>query len=72
MNGASKRRSARLSADGGAEDNEPPAKKTKVGAGTGTGQASTSTTVSTKEQDGDAGAVAKRKKKGEALFVTRG
>lgn len=70
MNGASKRRSARLSADGGAEDNEPPAKKTKVGAGTG--QASTSTTVSTKEQAGDAGAVAKRKKKGEALFVTRG
>ncbi|KAK5124790.1 hypothetical protein LTR85_001503 [Meristemomyces frigidus] len=55
MNGAGtqKRRSARLSHEG-AEENEPPAKRSRVnGAHT--------TTVSTKERDGDANAVGKRK-----------
>ena len=53
--GAPKRRSARLSAEG-AEENEPPAKKTKV-------NGVETTTVSTKEQDGDSGAPSKRKRK---------
>ncbi|EMC99274.1 hypothetical protein BAUCODRAFT_137475 [Baudoinia panamericana UAMH 10762] len=56
MNGAGmqKRRSARLSHDG-AEDNEPPAKKSKANG------AQTTTTVSTKDQDGDANALSKRR-----------
>lgn len=61
MNGAgtSKRRSARLSAEG-ADENGPPAKISKVN-GTET------TAVSTKEQDGNSGAAAKRKRQGENL-----
>ncbi|KAK3070000.1 hypothetical protein LTR53_011193 [Teratosphaeriaceae sp. CCFEE 6253] len=55
MNGAgtSKRRSARLSTDGGGE-NEPPAKKARP-------NGAHSTTVSTKEQDGDANGASKRR-----------
>jgi hypothetical protein len=63
MNGAgvqqTKRRSARLSAEG-AEENEPPVKKSKMGA-------SQTTSVSTKELDGDSGTVAKKKRKGMDL-----
>lgn len=66
MNGAgvqySKRRSARLSAEG-VEDHEPPAKKNRV-AGAQT------TSVSTKEQDGDAGGVVKKKRKGKLCFCS--
>ena len=52
-----KRRSARLSAEG-VEENEPPTKKSKMGV-------TQTTSVSTKEQDGDSGAAAKRKRKGK-------
>ena len=55
--GASKRRSARLSAEG-AEENEPPAKKSKV-------NGVQTSTVSTKEQDGDTGAASRKKRKGK-------
>ena len=55
--GASKRRSARLSAEG-AEENEPPAKKSKA-------NGAQTTIVSTKEQDGETGAASKKKRKGE-------
>lgn len=59
MNGAGgpKRRSARLSAEG-AEENEPPAKKSKA-------NGVQSSVVSTKEQDGDAGAASRKKRKGK-------
>jgi len=55
MNGAGtqKRRSARLSHEG-VEENEPPAKKSRV-------NGAQTTTVSTKERDGDSNAVAKRR-----------
>lgn len=43
-----------------AEENEPPAKRSKV-------NGIETTTVSTKEQDGDSGAAAKRKRKGELI-----
>lgn len=57
MNGAgtSKRRSARLSHEG-AEENEPPVKKTRT-------SGAQSATISTKEQDGDANSLAKRRPK---------
>jgi kinetochore protein Mis13/DSN1 len=59
MNGVSghqtKRRSARLSAEG-AEENEVSVKKSKTGG-------SQTTTVTTKETDGDSNAVAKKKRK---------
>jgi kinetochore protein Mis13/DSN1 len=64
MNGAGtqKRRSARLSHEG-VEDNQPPAKKSRV-------NGAESTTVSTKTQDGDSNAVAKRKGKPRKAYDT--
>ena len=60
MNGAGVRRSARLSAEG-LEENEQPVKKSKP-------NGVQSTTVSTKGHDGDAGAAAsKKKRKGKIL-----
>ncbi len=64
--GTTKRRSARLSAEG-PEENEPPTKRTKV-------NDVQTTTVSTKEQDGDAFAATKKAaatKKGKALLEWR-
>lgn len=61
MNGADvpKRRSARLSAEG-PDENEPPAKKSKV-------NGSETVAVSTKEQDGDSGAPTRKKAKSRTL-----
>ncbi|KAK4557075.1 hypothetical protein LTR86_006056 [Recurvomyces mirabilis] len=58
MNGAgtSKRRSARLSHEG-ADDNEPPMKRSRANGG----GAQATTVVGTKEQDGDANALARRR-----------
>ncbi|KAK3722390.1 hypothetical protein LTR37_002381 [Vermiconidia calcicola] len=60
MNGAGgypSRRSARLSAEG-AEENEPPAKKSRAN-----GAQSSKSAVSTKGQDGDSGAASRKKRK---------
>lgn len=68
MNGAGvppKRRSARLSGES-VEENEPPAKKSKV-------DGVLTSTVGTKEADGDAGVVGKKKRKGMlSLYALRG
>ena len=60
--GAPKRRSARLSNDA-AEENEPPAKRSRANG------AQSTTVVSTKEQDGEGGAASRRKRKGKILLV---
>lgn len=48
----------------GAEESEPPAKKSRV-------DGAQTATVATKEQHGDAGAVSKRKRKGKRICLVR-